>query len=304
MELVASVSRSSGLEKDGDTLKDKKVQEDYRKFIQGKLEDVLLKYHRRLTETETERRHRVEAQENVLILFRKLREGLSSTGRRDLFALEVYETSLFLAIIFDSPRHASAMVSHLVPEMYLSCPLPHHNITFAIIVSLIHHLLVTYPTQGLFQQHLDSIPHHLFAKYSEARKWLITLAACLRNRHYTSFERETRRSTTLRVLGQEDKDPDSVHLGLLAIFVGIDGLRAKARESAWSVMRVAYRELVCHAEYTNTRNWLERSLCLQSAVSEACNVSLDHWLRQQNAVGSIRAKEGAEGRWIVCKTRP
>jgi hypothetical protein len=37
------------------------------------MEDVLKKYHRRVVESEVERTHRIEEQENVLILFRQFR---------------------------------------------------------------------------------------------------------------------------------------------------------------------------------------------------------------------------------------
>ena len=188
--------------------------------------------------------------------------------------------------------------------MYLSCPPPHQNVMPTILVSLIHHLLATYPAQGPFHQHLDSIPHRVFPKSCEARKWVNTLATSLRSRHYVSLERETRQSTISRVLGQDGQQLDSDSLGALAVFTAVDNLRAKARETAWSVMRVAYRELSCHTESTSTRSWLEQSLLLQSAISESYTITLDNWLGQQNSIGAIRAKEGVEGRWIVCKTRP
>ncbi|KAF8627424.1 hypothetical protein AX17_006239 [Amanita inopinata Kibby_2008] len=304
MELVASVSRSSGLEKDGDTLKDYKIQEEYRTFIKGKLDNVLRKYHRRTVETEAEASHRVEEQENVLILFRKLREGISSTMRRDHFALEVYETSLFLATAFASPRHSSAIVHHLVPDLYLSCPAPHQNLIFTIFVSLIHQLVINYPSQGPYVQQLDSIPLCLFPKDSEARKWIASLSASLRTRNYVRFEEQSVRSTLLRVLGlqQEQESKLETNLGLLAICTAVDGLRIKVRETAWTVMRSVYRELTCHVE-SETRDWLGRSLCLHSVLSEDFAISLDHWLEKQHSLGAVRPKEGVQGRWIVCKIR-
>ncbi|KAF8628590.1 hypothetical protein AX15_003814 [Amanita polypyramis BW_CC] len=266
------------------------------------MDDVLRKYYRRSLETEADMKHRLEAQENVLILFRKLREGISSVSRRDRFALEVYETSLFLAAVFGSLRDASAVAPRLVPDLYLSCPGPHRNIVHAILVSSMHHLLTEYPSQVPFQQYLNFIPHHLFPKESAARKWLTSLAARLRSCQHVSFERETRRSTILRVLEQESSEPEG-NLGLSAVLAAVDGLRAKARDSAWTVMRSAYRELVCRADSMNTRRWLERSLCLQSTVSETFTVSLDEFLEQQKLRGAVRAKEGVEGHWIVSKIR-
>ncbi|KAK2465382.1 hypothetical protein APHAL10511_002736 [Amanita phalloides] len=283
-------------------LKDKKTQEEYRKFIQGKMDDVLQKYHRRLEESEAETKHRVEAQENVLILFRKLREGISSIGRRDCFALEVYETSLFLAIIFGSLRHASAIIPHLFSHLYLTCQTPHENAAvLAALVSSMHYLLANYPSQGPFHQHLDSIHHRLLPKDSKERKWLTSLAAYLRNRQYASFERKSQKSAILHVL--ERKEQNTEDLGLLAVFTAVDGLRAKARETTWTVMRSAYRELACHAGSADTRDWLERSLCLRSIISEASTIALERFLEQQSSLGAVRARQGIEGRWIVCKIR-
>ena len=213
----------------------------------------------------------------------------------------VYEASLFLATIFGSPRDVSAVVPRLVPDLYLSCSSPHQNIIHAILVSSVHHLQAAYPSQIPFQQYLDTIPHHLFPKESEGRKWLSSLAVSLRTCQYALLERGTRRPAILQILGQDSKLEDS--LGLSAVLVAVDSLRAKARDTAWTVMRSAYRELVCHADSINTRKWLERSLCLQSTVSETFMVSLDQFLEQQRLHGAVRAKEGVEGRWIVSKIR-
>ncbi|PFH49947.1 hypothetical protein AMATHDRAFT_146437 [Amanita thiersii Skay4041] len=309
MELLASVSRSSGLEKDGDTLKNPKVQQEYRGFIQEKAGRIFFDICKPSDIiTEVEKNHRIEAQENVLILLRKLREGISSSNRRDHFAIEVYETSLFLSSIFASPRHASAIIPYLVPELYLSCPSPHPNVMPAILVSLAHHLLVSYPSQGPFQQQLDSIPTSVFPKTSVARLWIASLSASVRTRDYAKFEKLSRQTSILHALGlPENSLPQSgsgqkSDLGLLAICASIDALRHRTRETTWSVMRSAYRELACQSE-SQTRSWLERSLCLQSNLSSQSTMALDDWLQQQSELGTVRPKEGVEGRWIVCKIR-
>ncbi|KAI0712445.1 hypothetical protein C8Q76DRAFT_797292 [Earliella scabrosa] len=126
MELIASVSRSSGLEKDGDALRDPKIQEEYRAYIQDKVDEYWKKYpflspcRSGASEDAESRRNRKEMEENLLILFRKLREGLLSTQRRDAFALEVYETSLHLSILFKSPAQTTSTLSHLLPDLYIS----------------------------------------------------------------------------------------------------------------------------------------------------------------------------------------
>ncbi|RPD77598.1 hypothetical protein L226DRAFT_532370 [Lentinus tigrinus ALCF2SS1-7] len=132
MELIASVSRSSGLEKDGDALRDPKIQEEYRAFIQGKVDEYWKKYplrsHRERADAEEDagaadadaRRNRKEMEDNLLIVFRKLREGVLSTQRRDAFALEVYETSLHLSVLFNSPVQTTSTLSHLFPDLYIN----------------------------------------------------------------------------------------------------------------------------------------------------------------------------------------
>ncbi|KAI0754748.1 hypothetical protein C8Q80DRAFT_1140737 [Daedaleopsis nitida] len=124
MELIASVSRSSGLEKDGDALRDPNVQEEYRAFIQGKVDEYWKRYPWRYPrdtsdEAPDARRNRKEMEENLMILFRKLREGLLSVQRRDVFALEVYETSLYLSVLFKSPVQTTSTLSHLFPDLYV-----------------------------------------------------------------------------------------------------------------------------------------------------------------------------------------
>ncbi|PSR71996.1 hypothetical protein PHLCEN_2v12206 [Hermanssonia centrifuga] len=73
MELIASVSRSSGLEKDGDALRNFKLQEKYREFIQEKVSFGL---------------HVNHSWTLFMIFSGKLREGILSTKRNDAFALE------------------------------------------------------------------------------------------------------------------------------------------------------------------------------------------------------------------------
>ena len=85
----------------------------------------------------------------------------------------------------------------------------------------------------------------------------------------------------------------------------VDSVRAKARATAWLVIRSAYRELHCvpppvdvPVVAASTSEWLARSLALHPA--EAMK-AVDIWLEQKCAEGEVRRKEGAEGRWIVCK---
>ncbi|KAF8526132.1 hypothetical protein JB92DRAFT_3140199 [Gautieria morchelliformis] len=116
MEWISSVSRSSGLEDGGDVLKDAKVQDEYRTFIESKLQRYWSQYptgsHLSGDSGDSQR----NLQSNILILFRKLREGLMASKRVDDFALEVYETSLYVSVLFRAPAQTTSIVNQLNPH--------------------------------------------------------------------------------------------------------------------------------------------------------------------------------------------
>ncbi|KAG6850338.1 hypothetical protein H0H93_014611 [Arthromyces matolae] len=310
MELVASVSRSSGLEKDGDTLKDYRVQEKYRVFVQGKVDDVLALHPRRLTESEKDRTARVNAQENVLILFReapvffvkkfvfsdsttgKLREGISSSQRTDGFALEVYETSLYFAVLFESPKQTTAIIHPLVPSMYRAAPQPHKNRLIIVLISLLHHLIAVYPSQGTFRQFFDTIPSEFLPKTSEAHAWITALARSIRTIDYASFSALTSPSRLSTFLDDKDdlsqalqslslNNDDKESLPRRSFFTLMHSLRAKFQATTWNVVRSAYREISCNDEH----------------------LTLEQWLEKESTHGHSRQKEGADGRWLIYKPR-
>ncbi|KAG8698184.1 hypothetical protein FRC09_007379, partial [Ceratobasidium sp. 395] len=84
LQLLPSVSRSSGLEPNGDALRSFETQEEYWKYIVEKILDLELPS--RVSSKNTADRQEKEA--NVMILLRKLREGFVSTKRRDDFAIQ------------------------------------------------------------------------------------------------------------------------------------------------------------------------------------------------------------------------
>ncbi|KAI0647848.1 hypothetical protein C8Q79DRAFT_534888 [Trametes meyenii] len=173
-------------------LRDPNVQEEYRAFIQTKVDDYWKRYPRRNVPGRgsgdrgpgpgTER-HRKETEENLLILFRKLREGLLSAQRRDAFALEAYETSLHLSVLFRSPVQTTSTLSHLFPAFYVpdahpilspsaststtyvphapspSAPPPSTPRTAlsSTLIFLLHHLVSSYPSQLAFHTQLRQL---------------------------------------------------------------------------------------------------------------------------------------------------
>lgn len=262
---------------------------------------------RQSMESEIDKRRRIDAQENILILFRKLREGVASSQRNDQFALEVYESSLYLAVIFDSPKQTTSIISALIPEVYLSTPPPHRLCLPTILLSSLHHLLVAYPSQVPFNRFLQSIPETLLPRASPTYAWITFLAASLRTRNYARFERLSRKVSLSEIL--ETPDSISATLGALtitpqanrtlafkALFTLLDSLRIKSRETSWAIIRSAYRELTCGVQPSETKSWLSRSLCLQSVVSDEFNVEVEDWLAKQVPLGAVRRREDAEGK--------
>ncbi|KAF5315089.1 hypothetical protein D9619_007356 [Psilocybe cf. subviscida] len=308
MNLMASVSRSSGLEKDGDDLKNPNIQEEYRSFIQGKVGKILQDRSRSTSESEVEKGHRIEAQQNVLILFRKLREGVASTNRRDRFALEVYETSLYLSVLFESPAQTVSILPHLflsrssekVDEPTFTSGSPS---ICAALCALFHQLVAYYPSQGPYMQQLQALSKIILTD-SALSQWLQGLTRSLRTRNYARFSRLSDCSAVNDVLdapiGASEYD-----LGLQATLVLMNTLRRKVSESAWTIIRAAYRELSTDDGSAETRGWLEHSLCLASLEksNSSHDLSVNRWLESRESMGHVRRKEDVNGRWLICKVR-
>ncbi|CAA7262917.1 unnamed protein product [Cyclocybe aegerita] len=307
MHLMASVSRSSGLEKDGDDLKNHAIQEEYRKFIQEKLDEVMSARCRIHSESESGKKLRVDTQENVLILFRRLREGVASSSRNDAFAMEAYETSLYLSILFESPKQTTSIIPHLFATDPPPIPKP---AIYTILCSLLHFLVVSYPSQSRYHEHLDSIPRSLLSRKSELFLWLSSLTKSLRTRNYSKFAALAQKRTIVQFIDSflelHETKMEGAHkaddkLGLEAVLFFTDVLRQKAAETSWTILRSAYREL--WFDYESTKTWLPRSLCLDSIQDDRRSVRIDDWMGSRVSMGHVRPKDGVEGRWIVCKAR-
>lgn len=227
----------------------------------------------------------------------------------------VYETSLHLSILFRSPIQTSSTLSYLLPGLYLSLAstststqpstsrVPHDG-SFTTLLSLLHDLLITYPSQKSFYERLASLPPSCFSKQSEPYRWIHDLARCLRTRNYARLEKVTQRHAFAHFAAQagerlvlvilpalsarreggkreakgrpsneRDVNPESNHsvnLPLEALCTLVEALCDKARETAWLVLRTSYRELICAppatGSSTNTSEWLARALTLRSRM--------------------------------------
>lgn len=271
------------------SLKDSKVQEQYRAFVGEKL-------HKFWTGKQTK-----DEQENILILFRKLREGIFASKRSDAFAIEVYETSLCLSSLFDSPVQTSSILSHL-PELYTSASI--QTPISSVLMSLLHHLIAGYPSQKTYFEHLSHLSPNVLDRTSEAYVWISNLATSLRTLNHIKIEALSRKDVYRHILSisksSDEADDELVRLSEDAVHALVERLRSKARDKAWVVLRSAYRELSASEE---TRTWMAKCLLLSTEQASASGVSLEEWMDGWCRNGHLRPKEGAVGRWIVCKVR-
>ncbi len=198
----------------------------------------------------------------------------------------MYETSLYLGILFDTPRDIPSVIPHLLSELYPKNKDALYQ-TLTILVSLLHNISAGFPSQLPYRQTIDEIPLSLDFTGTEAHTWLKGLTKSLRTCNYVHFEQLTRRPSTLQPL-QSGSD-----LAQRAFDLLISKLRARARQRTWLTLRSVYRELSLHPE-TESRRWLSRCLAFPSD-------ELDAWIESERALGHVRKKEGAEGRWIVVK---
>lgn len=250
----------------------------------------------------------------MLIIFRKLREGVFSSRRRDNFALEVYETSLYLAVAFDSLKQAFSIIPHLLPDLYLTSSSPSDaNCILSVLISLLCHLVSEYPSQKSYRQLLQTLPPTIVHKDDPSLKWITSVAKCMRVQNYVVFWKLTRRTSlcsSISNLSEELSDilgrPRISAKNISSALAGqsllrlIDVLSLKFRSSTWTIIRSAYREFSC---CVSTQSWLQRSLILQPLTSYGEDMTGEEWFEAQRSFGHIRLKEGVEGKWILCKAR-
>ncbi|KAI0270025.1 hypothetical protein BC834DRAFT_584373 [Gloeopeniophorella convolvens] len=305
-EHIASISRSSGVERDGDTqilrLKNVSVQEEYHEFVQHKIDEYWKKYANPPSlETDTQRS---EVEGNILLQFRKLREGILSIRRHDQFAVEVFETSLWLSIIFHSQAQTTSILSRLLPDIYLSVtPLSSTSLQLTILLASLHSLDVHYPSQRAFLELSKSLPQSL-AFDDERKAWLRDLSRSLRRGGYSHFGRLTQ-APTLESLAKIPRAPNSPRsgpdLGLLSLQTLVASLRERLRLSAWRTIRCAYREFALPV--SDTATWLSDTLLLEAEREKEGGRPgedrVQQWFSSREQLGEVGKKEGAEGRWTV-----
>jgi hypothetical protein len=226
----------------------------------------------------------------------------------------VYETSLYLSVIFESPKQTASIIPHLFPpelsskssSTSISRPQP---AIYSVLCALLHHLVSFYPSQGQYHQHLRSIDHISLRKCSEPSSWFSSVTRSLRMRNYARLACLTKKSAVLYAISQAQQkscpcisNADS-KLALNAVLCLLDSLRQKAAETTWTIIRSAYREFSTNEGAEGTKLWLSRSLSLNSVYHGEQSISAVDWMENKVSLGNVRKKEGCDGRWIVCKTR-
>jgi hypothetical protein len=152
-------------------------------------------------------------------------------------------------------------------------------------------------------QQLQALSKYLL-KDLTLSEWLQSLTRSLRTRNYARFSRLSDGAAVKSIL-DASINATGYDLGLQATLVLISALRKKVSESAWAVIRAAYRELSTDDAAVETRAWLEHSLCLGSLEKSNSTQSLSakRWLESRETMGHVQRKENVDGRWLICKVR-
>ena len=122
-------------------------------------------------------------------------------------------------------------------------------------------------------------------------------------RNYVKLSVLSQKATVSKLLesptSTNPKGPGTDTLASHAVFFLVDALRRKASETAWNILRSAYREF--DQGSTDIETWLSRSLFMDSVVSDEWTVEAGDWLETKASLGHVRRKENMAKKWIVCK---
>jgi hypothetical protein len=252
----------------------------------------------------------------------KLREGISSSRRHDKFAIEgewssshnhssplstcaVYETSLWLSIIFRSHAQTSSILTPLLPDLYLSVKPPKDEASSSLtaLLASLHSLERHYPSQRAFFDLKKSLPPSISLK-DDHQDWLRGLSCSLRRSGYSRFQRLTQNASLVRLVALETPNTpplDGPNLPLLSLQTLVTSIRDHLRVSAWCTIRSAYREFAL--PLPNTATWLSEVLLLEPEVGKQGphrdSDKVQVWFTSRENLGEVVRKDGADGRWTV-----
>jgi hypothetical protein len=210
----------------------------------------------------------------------------------------VYETSLRISILFSSAVNIASTLSYLLPTYYTSQPSTHSRDS-TILITLLSQLESSYPSQRDYYNYRQAfLASGCITHDSPTVSWLASLSGAIRSCNYYKVESLTRPKVHIPLLGSWPRKSSggAVDLDTQTVRVIISSLHNRLRDRSWSILRVGYREMTCLPKVTDTSEWLQRSLILDSS-----NTTVEAWFEQQSEKGNVKAKGEAEGKWVIIK---
>ncbi|CAE6523044.1 unnamed protein product [Rhizoctonia solani] len=309
-------ARSSGLEPNGDALRSFETQREYWEFITEKILNLEIP-GRYIPKSPSERQ---EKESNTMILLRmypnflttpaphplttpgKLREGFVATDRRDSFAIQVVEKSTYLSILYNSPINIASSFAYLL-DVYAVKPeiakTPNLNKTVIGLLQFLQSLVDEFPSQRVSHRLIVGSDERCLP-HNSAEWWFASdLSSALRRNNWWALEKLTSPKAVDERLKkapwatptsgpiEPDLETEAVFSKLpsRALAHLLEQLRTKVRNSAWPVLRSAYREVV-------KAPWLERSLLLP-------NEGIVEFMRVAVEKSEAVAKDTATDVWIL-----
>ncbi|CAE6489722.1 unnamed protein product [Rhizoctonia solani] len=298
LQWLPSVSRSSGLEPNGDALRSFETQQEYWEFITEKIMSLEIP-GRYIPKSVSERQ---EKESNAMILLRKLREGFVATHRQDGFAIQVVEKSTYLSIIYNSPVNIASSFAYL-SDAYAVKPetakISNLNKTAIELLQFLQSLVDEFPSQRISHRFILGSNEQCLPRSSTEWSFASDIAMALRRSNWWALEKLTNPKVIDERLknepwsgptsgsGESCSETESIFLGLpsRALAHLLDRLRTKVRSSAWPVLRSAYREVA-------KAPWLEQSLLLPGE-------GIGEFMRNAVEKSEAVAKDAVTDAWIL-----
>ncbi|KAG8787639.1 hypothetical protein FRC20_010495 [Serendipita sp. 405] len=289
-EYLPSISRSGGGDDlDGDSLKKHDIQEKFRRWIDEKL----LKLEASATEELGIEKEKL-LKEDVLRLFRKLREGIIAAKRQDAFAAEVYELSLLLAAAYGATDQVTALAAQIL------APSDTENATsealgsilmkkeIVVLLALLHQIVLGLRHSPTFHSAVNKILQHLPTSLSPSRvNWLRGVMIGVKTQNYYAIWQLTSKASLTGLLQDTLSPGTHGKRQEAAITHEVVALHHFVRDTAWGVVRCAYRD--------EREDWLAITLHLSSNPGG--------WLLQKQQLQEALRSDNKQVRWKVYKPR-
>ena len=221
----------------------------------------------------------------------------------------VYETSLYLSILFgcsvaqDMP---TAILSHLQNMYNSNASCMSTSTTTTTTIHLLHLLLMGYPSQQAYFDRLKTLTSRSNTTQEGApSSWIRALARALLRYDFITFDVLSQvdafershscppscgSTTTGRSIAMGPFDD----LSKAAVSTLLARLRSKARGTAWSVMKGAYRVVSVSDQ---KEEWVGRYLVLDGAS----RADVETWMEERSRVGDAILERG--GWWKIGRGR-